>query len=471
MSNPGTSVTANVTSPADESFGTRYNCTGWTGTGNVPPSGTGTSVTFTITTASNITWNWIAQYRLTVSSSPSAHDSPNPAVGYTWYDTVTLVTANVTSPADESSGTRYRCTGWTGTGSVSSGSGTSVTFTINQPSSIAWNWVAQYQVTFTQNGMGGDVGSGTVLTVGSTTYSAFPVTGIWIDDGTTFSYNATISAVAGKQYALTGVTGLASPIHSPGTATGNYKAQYQVTFAQTGLDGSATGTVVTINGTAKTYSQMPNNTWVDSGSVITYSYSNVSSSTTGKRFILASMSGPSSPITVTAPVTVTGNYDVIITLRPNGNGNVNDLSNNHAGWPDYYDNWECVNEATSDEDSTYVYRSSSGSARDTYATQNPSASGTIRTVTIYIRARTTGTGAARTIIRTHNTNYESGDITLTSSYAGYSSSYSNNPNTGLTWTWTEIDSIECGVYLSRTSGSGTQSRCTQVYIEVRYSPS
>ncbi|MFZ1988412.1 MAG: hypothetical protein WAW96_01445, partial [Alphaproteobacteria bacterium] len=156
---PGTSITANVTSPAGQTGGTRYRCTGWTGTGNVPLSGTGTTVTFTISQASTITWNWVTQYRLTVASD---HDAPSPSVGDNWYDPGTSITASVTSPVDEA-GIRYRCTGRTGTGSVSTGSGTSVTFTISQASSITWNWVAQYQVSFavTPSGSGTTSPSGT----------------------------------------------------------------------------------------------------------------------------------------------------------------------------------------------------------------------------------------------------------------------------------------------------------------------
>ena len=67
-----------------------------------------------------------------------------------WFDSGTLVTASVSSPADVSGGTRYRCTGWTGTGSVpSSGSASSVSFTISAPSSVTWNWQTQYLLTVT----------------------------------------------------------------------------------------------------------------------------------------------------------------------------------------------------------------------------------------------------------------------------------------------------------------------------------
>jgi len=93
------------------------------------------------------------------------------------------------------------------------------------------------------------------------------------------------------------------------TATANYVTQCSVTFIQTGLDPSASRTAVTINGLPKTFSELPYNLWVDNGTVVTFSYSTiVSSSVSGKRFNILNVSGPDSPVTVTEQVTVTGNY-------------------------------------------------------------------------------------------------------------------------------------------------------------------
>jgi len=92
------------------------------------------------------------------------------------------------------------------------------------------------------------------------------------------------------------------------TAIANWKIQHLATFTQTNLDSSASSTVVTVNGINKTFSELLYAIWIDSNAVISYSYSNVSSSTTGKRFTLTSITGPTSPITVTNPVTITGNY-------------------------------------------------------------------------------------------------------------------------------------------------------------------
>jgi hypothetical protein len=85
--------------------------------------------------------------------------------------------------------------------------------------------------------------------------------------------------------------------------------KYEVTSDDIGLDGTATGTVVTVDDAPKTYADLPFSMWIDSGASVTYSYSSiVSSSVPGKRFILVDVTGPTSPITVTGPTTVIGNY-------------------------------------------------------------------------------------------------------------------------------------------------------------------
>jgi len=139
----GSSITCSVTSPVNES-GTLWTCTGWSGTGSVPASGTTASVTFTIFQNSTITWNWhsssVQQYQLTIKS---AHGNPSPAVGDHLYDDGDSVTCSIVTPVNES-GVMYVCTGWTGTGSVPpSGSGSSVTFTITENSTVTWNWEVQ----------------------------------------------------------------------------------------------------------------------------------------------------------------------------------------------------------------------------------------------------------------------------------------------------------------------------------------
>ena len=59
--NSDAEVTASVVVP-DPAGGVRAVCTGWTGTGSVPASGEGNSVTFVITEDSSVTWNWSTGY-------------------------------------------------------------------------------------------------------------------------------------------------------------------------------------------------------------------------------------------------------------------------------------------------------------------------------------------------------------------------------------------------------------------------
>jgi len=135
----GTQALASLaTNVIDHGNGTRRIFTHWSG----DASGTNHSKSEPIYMNKNKTAiaNWKTQYYLTVTSP---YGTPVPSSG--WFDAGTSITASVTSPWQGPTGTRYLCTGWTGTGSVPpSGTDTSVTFTINQPSNITWNWKTQH---------------------------------------------------------------------------------------------------------------------------------------------------------------------------------------------------------------------------------------------------------------------------------------------------------------------------------------
>lgn len=200
--------------------------------------------------------------------------------------------------------------------------------TVTGPTTVTGNYVTQYLVTFTQTGLDA-AATGIVVTVDGVpkTFPDLPFSK-WVDSGATvtYSYETTVfSTVSGKRFRLNSITGPTSPITvtAPTTVIGNYVTQYLVTVAQTGLDTTATGTVVTVNGVPKTFGDLPFYFWVDSGSLVTYSYGSiVSSSVSGKRFSLVSVTGPTSPITVTSPVIVTGNYKtqylLVVRTDPNG---------------------------------------------------------------------------------------------------------------------------------------------------------
>ncbi|UCH31809.1 MAG: hypothetical protein JSV05_10075 [Candidatus Bathyarchaeota archaeon] len=94
-----------------------------------------------------ITGNYKTQYYLMVSSP---YGLPTPTSG--WFDEGASITASITSPLPGPPGTRYICTGWTGTGSVpTSGEDKSTSFVMNQASSIIWTWKTQYYLTVKTN--------------------------------------------------------------------------------------------------------------------------------------------------------------------------------------------------------------------------------------------------------------------------------------------------------------------------------
>jgi hypothetical protein len=93
----GKSINASVTSPVSGPTGTRYVCTGWSGTGNVPTTETNTFITFTIDKPSKIIWNWKTQYTLTIRTDPAGlSPQPNVSLSGPWYDNGTLL--NCTAP-------------------------------------------------------------------------------------------------------------------------------------------------------------------------------------------------------------------------------------------------------------------------------------------------------------------------------------------------------------------------------------
>ncbi|HPP11846.1 MAG TPA: hypothetical protein PKW42_03855, partial [bacterium] len=160
-----TQVTASVVSPVAGETGIRYVCTGWTGTGDVPTSGTATSVTFTITNNSTITWNWKTQYLLTIVS---AYGTP---VGAGWYDAGTTANWSVTSPVAGAEGVRYVAV-------PSSGS-----VLMDGPKTITISWITQYYLTL------------------NSTYGT-PVGAGWYNEGTSanWSVNSPVAGATGVQY-------------------------------------------------------------------------------------------------------------------------------------------------------------------------------------------------------------------------------------------------------------------------------
>jgi hypothetical protein len=135
----GSKVDISATAPSTGE-GERYVWNGWTGTGAGNYTGTNNSASVTMNGAVAEVASWTRQYMLTVNSP---YGAPTPMTS--WFDAGTSIAASVDSLVAGTIVTQYSCTGWTGAGSVpASGAATSTQFTIDQPSSITWNWETQY---------------------------------------------------------------------------------------------------------------------------------------------------------------------------------------------------------------------------------------------------------------------------------------------------------------------------------------
>ena len=158
----------------------------------------------------------------------------------------------------------------------------------------------------------------------------------------------------------------------------------------------------------------------------------------------------------------------IQTLRPDGAGDLTQLTPFGEA-----NNWECVDEATSDENTTYVWMENSWPTfiKDLYTLDDHVGSGTINSVTVYTVSRETisgGRATQRTIIKSGTTTDEGGAAALITSWRTRTDIYTLNPDTGNPWTWAEVDALQAGVGLRGETGYGSKSRCTQVYVEVNW---
>lgn len=159
--------------------------------------------------------------------------------------------------------------------------------------------------------------------------------------------------------------------------------------------------------------------------------------------------------------------EIVETLRPNAIGDETIIA---TQFPDSTEHWDKVDEAGSDDDTTYVESGAGTYETDLYNLPDPSLSGTINSVTVYVNAKGTKAGiGAVTRIKTNGVAYNGSDITLTTSYAIYSTIYTTNPQTAIDWTWDEVNALQVGVGLKKPTG-GAMARCTQVYVEVDYTP-
>ena len=158
------------------------------------------------------------------------------------------------------------------------------------------------------------------------------------------------------------------------------------------------------------------------------------------------------------------------TLRPNAAGDENGiLDQNGEASPNH---WMNVDEVTSDGSATAVVVREDEDLRDLYNLSAHTGTGTINKITVYINATDANypTAYAQTAIKTGGLVDEGTEVTLTNSFVLHSKEYTTNPQAGGAWTWAQLDALQAGVAMRCGSGGTQRGSCTQVYVEVDYTP-
>ncbi|MBA7473869.1 hypothetical protein ES707_09214 [subsurface metagenome] len=161
--------------------------------------------------------------------------------------------------------------------------------------------------------------------------------------------------------------------------------------------------------------------------------------------------------------------DTII-YRPDTAGDKTDIADQ---FPAAGDHWDKVDEATSDNDTTYIATDDGKRKKDLYNIPDYStltAAGDIDGIEVYMVARAVSTPtdtSGHILILTNGKEHKGGDETVTTAYATYSYPWDTNPETTNAWTWDEIDALQIGVDI-RDAADGIPTRCTQNYVEVEF---
>lgn len=279
-----------------EGVGTRYVFKSWSG----PYSGTSPSSSIVMNAPATEAANWETQYYLKVISP---YDSPT---GEGWYAAGSQASSTVSSPATGGSGVRYVATGFTGSGSApSSGTATSVSFTINSPSTISWNWKTQYYL---------DV---------SSPYASVSGSG-WYDSGSTAYFSVSPTTVPngeGTRHVFIGWSGSGSGSYSgsspsssvlmnnPISESANWKIQYYLTM---GVSPSGAGTVSPSSGWIDAYSSVTISASANSG----YTFSNWAGSGTGHYSGLSGTASITMYSALSETAYFTPNFDFSLSVSP-----------------------------------------------------------------------------------------------------------------------------------------------------------
>jgi hypothetical protein len=164
-------------------------------------------------------------------------------------------------------------------------------------------------------------------------------------------------------------------------------------------------------------------------------------------------------------------------IRPNAAGDETAIPVQYPAADSHYDK---VDEATADDDTTYVENDTDDEKRDLYnLAAAPYTSGTINSVTVHCRLKQTATGIAqgygKPSVRTGGASYDGTQTNLSGTgYQNISATWALNPNTGVAWTWADIAALQAGCLTQNPLTAGFHTghvRLTQVWVVINYTPS
>uniref|UniRef100_Q01T07 Bacterial repeat domain-containing protein n=1 Tax=Solibacter usitatus (strain Ellin6076) TaxID=234267 RepID=Q01T07_SOLUE len=260
--------------------GTQYVFSGWS-------DGGAASHTF-VPSAGTYTANFTTQYYLTSGASPSAGGAISPSSG--WYNAGSAVSVSASANGG------YQFSGFSG---GLSGTTTPQTLTMNAPANVTANYSALSSITVTS------VPAGRSLTVDSNACTT-PCGLQWVAGSNhTIATTGTQAGGTGTQYVFANWSDAGAASHaittpsSAATYTANFTTQYSLT---TSASPASAGSIT------------PASAWYNSGSVVSIS----ATANANYQFSAFSggLSGTSSPqsLTMSAPATVTANFNVLQTI-------------------------------------------------------------------------------------------------------------------------------------------------------------
>lgn len=136
-----------------------------------------------------------------------------------------------------------------------------------------------------------------------------------------------------------------------------------------------------------------------------------------------------------------------------------------ADWSSSLGAYPSHNTAISDStDTTYIYKSTNN-AFEVHNLTDTVESGTIASLTLYIRAQAVNAGDTIMMFLNDGTYRYATNSTLTTSWAEYSYAWAVNPATSSAWLKAEVDAIRCGV---RSTALTAEARVSEVWAVVAY---